>query len=56
MTFGFESRKTNENAAASPTQRHMRPKPSRINALTGVRFPNALARKNLGNVSCSIAR
>ena len=54
--FGCTSKKINANPTASPIHSVTRPATNLTNALTGVRFPNAFARKNRGNASCSIAR
>ena len=44
-----------EKARTKPPQRHSRPATSRTNEPSGVRLPNALARRKRGNASCSRA-
>ena len=56
LDLGCTSRKMSEKPTARPIQRMTRPAMRRTRAETGVRLPNAFARRKRGKASCSIAR
>lgn len=56
LILGFESKKMKLNAVANAIHNANKPNPNLVKLLIGVKFVKALALKNLGKVSCSIAR
>jgi len=55
LLLGCTSKKTKEKAADIPIHSTIKPAINLTSADTGVKFPNALLLKNLGNASCSMA-